>query len=522
MKEVLKELNKILDEVGSWQNADGSIKEAFCPLAHEKLKIVPALVQSVCEEIGQEQVAAAIALDMENWFDCGLKNAPSFVHTVLAFKAPQHGERSFFWGPLRLANAGDRRGYFLRAFLSECDEPKELEILSKKFPHPKNVCQPTHLLWGSKDIVNGNNVVFFPENIACSDDVVKQEYAAFFFNKHYGLYQNITLKTAHKIMPHDIEFFSEKINERETYIARCIWGYLHDYFHHQGRRPLNENLQIKIKRFTGLLEETKVDMQTYLTCRSENFPFSNEVAEFVMLERLFRYPQESDYKINFDSGTGLLALSYFLQNGGILVENDCFKFKGNFDEVVQALVFDIEQIEAIEDDREYILAAEKFVYNNLHINQNTREFIVPSIILKSPISTYLGQGKIVKNLNNVEALEKESKNWVEHNVVESEKVVIRSEIRQQKQLAFRDIYNDLSLGYQILLTQNEAQIIFGADIAGQYKKVDPANDDDLAYARSRLSPNHPNREIIKAAEEQRSRIIKRYITSSLNRIFEVP
>ncbi len=272
-------------------------------------------------------------------------------------------------------------------------------------------------LRGSKEIRNGNNVVFFPENISSSGPLLEQKYALFFFNKHYGLYRDLTLQTARNITPKDQQFTSSNLNKRENYIARCIWGYLHDYFHHQGSRPLDEHLGVKLNRFSGLLEEIKVDVKSFLLCKNDkSIPYADEIAEYILLERLFRYPQEPDYKTNLDSGTGLFALSYFLKHHAIGVENNRFHFCEEFNDFAGLLVSEIEAIESTPNDIEYLTEAKEMVARYLPCSGKNAEFCVPDMITNSPIGCLLGKSKALQNLHYRGALDLSSQLWVASNI----------------------------------------------------------------------------------------------------------
>lgn len=422
----LDSIGKKTEILSLWQHSDGSIDSAHLSRAQQALTDIIPFIERVCRFINQDNVSEAIGRDIREWILKGLDKPPVFSNTVREFKAPLHNERSFFWGPLRLANSGKRRGYFIRSFLSQCDEPPEISILKEQFPHPKNVCRFSHLLWGSNDMIHGNNLVFFPENIANPGGADVQQYALFFFNKYYDLYNDISLKTARAVFSSDHVFESEELSRRETYIARCMWGYLHDFFHHQGERPFDTNVQIKTRRITGVLEEIKVDMKTYLVCHEHDLPYAKEVEEFIILERLLRYPQEPDYKTNFDSGTGLLSLSFFIRMGGVIVVDNELRFTKSFNECVALLVSRIEEIEAISSDEDYIVEANKFVLQFLPIDSDSQRFGVSDEVLNSPIGQMLGKGEFLKNLYDVTALDSDSQEWAKRNlpppVPESEKI----------------------------------------------------------------------------------------------------
>ena len=149
----------------------------------------------------------------------------------------------------------------------------------------------------------------------------------------------------------------------ETYSARCIWGYLHDYFHHQGNRPLDQNIYIKTNFFTGLLEELKVDCQTIITCIDKEYiPYRNEIIEFILFERICRYPNEEDALKNFDSACGIFLFEYlYIKNTLVIYNNKIILKFEKLKQSLESLVYEISEIENEKDDIIYKNNAVEFV-----------------------------------------------------------------------------------------------------------------------------------------------------------------
>ncbi|HIP26126.1 MAG TPA: hypothetical protein EYG80_00535 [Flavobacteriaceae bacterium] len=314
----------------------------------------------------------ALFCDIDIWLKEGIDNIPSFTTSRDSLGIVLNNESIFFFGPIRIAN-GYRTGdnYRFEAFLARRSEPNDLgfKYMYSKYPHPKNICQSSILMAGTRGILSGNNLVFFPENILSNSPVVKQDYAIFFFNKFYDIYTKQTLPLINKIGLNQ-NLKSEELSNDENYKARCVWGYLHDYYHHIGLKPFDENIKIKTNFFVGILEEVKVDMQTLTTCLlDKGIPFSNEVSEFILLDRVFRYPTEGTWKKNFDSHTGLFLQTYFFQNE-ILLKNKDGSFtinRINLIEKIYKLIYMIEQLEREFDDDIYLSNAKNFVLSYIKI-----------------------------------------------------------------------------------------------------------------------------------------------------------
>lgn len=391
-----KEFVSAVNSLNSLQSVDGAIHATVDTTPVEFLvRTVLHHAVNIAVSLGRFEYAKALGGDFELWIDSGFRAKPDFKRSRDVLKPPSDGEFFFFVGPLRLAN-GQREGWKFECFLAAREEPgsEEYNELYSQYPHPKNICQSTHLLYGSSGLTQGNNIVFFPENIQASELLTEQGYAVFFFNKFYSIFNEITVRKATESCS-NIEIRNPGFNNRRgTYLARCIWGYLHDYYHHQGHRPFDQHIQIKTKWFTGLLEELKVDLQTYLTCIENRSVDAEMVAEFIVLDRMFRYPSESDWWRNFDSGTGILLLSYLYDCQLATVANDG-SINLSMSEVPCAAKYFIkivEQIEALENE-EYLVEAEKLVRSFLPERSNGARIGLPEFFDNTKVNELVGSVK---------------------------------------------------------------------------------------------------------------------------------
>lgn len=383
-------LNQV-NRIGALQLSNGSVEHRSKSEVFKLLtKIIPQ-AEALTQRFGQRIYGSALVSDLKTWSE-DVGKQPDFSASRDALIAPEDGAPFFFLGPLRLANGG-RKGWRLETFLSQREDPYSpaYQELYTQFPHPKNICQPSHLLSGSLGIMQGNNMVFFPENIQASRSLESQEYAVFFFNKFYDIYNKITIPKA--------QFVTDGImienptfgNRRANYLARCVWGYLHDYFHHQGIRPFDENVSIKTRWFTGLIEEIKVDLEVWLACHDSNIVDARVVAEFVLLERAFRYPCELDWNKNFDSGTGLLLLS-LLEKSGVLSITNNGSIQINNGQLPDIAHNFIEKARTLEylPDNEYLIAAKALVRQYLPENPNGTRIGFPPALSQSHMAKLVG------------------------------------------------------------------------------------------------------------------------------------
>lgn len=348
------------------------------------LKSISSELQVLATLLSLQNYADAICLDIQNWIQAGLDSVPDFSNTRSQFVLPADKAWTFFFGPYLTANAGVDRGFRCEFFLSFRDEPQVCHPLYLKYPHPKNICQSTRLLTASRGFFAGNSIVFFPENIKCNHKLERQHFALFFFNKFECIYRSITIPkvlelfgTQNAIFDGQ-EWLSPQLNTQEFYEARCIWGYLHDYFHHKGPRPFDEHLHLKIKWEVGLLEEIKTDCQTILTLLTDtDIAFHREIVEFIFFERLLRYPQQADAESNFDSGTGIFLLEWLLQHNAL--EFDLSNMKSTLDwakiqSCLQKLVTEILATEALPEN-DYVTKARALVGQYLRLETSGKKYL---------------------------------------------------------------------------------------------------------------------------------------------------
>ncbi|MFD7962470.1 DUF6421 family protein [Streptomyces zaomyceticus] len=339
------------------------------PLA--ALAEVRATVEGLSGLLSERQISATLA-DLDDWAKLGCEGVPDFDATRDTVPAPADGEAAAYIGPVILPNS-DRHEIHIEAFSVVRQDPDCTPYLQDVYPHPKAVFQSTRLLSASRGLREGNCVVFFPENIPAASRCTHQNFAWFFFNRHVDIYAQTLAITERLCGPGspfagDSGLVSPGIDPEDVYQARCVWGYMHDYFHHTGPRPLDQHLALKTKWRPGLLEELKVDMKSAIACFEEEVPFGPVVFEYILLERLFRYPAQPEPLRNFDSGTGF-ALGTWLAAHGLFTDDGrgrrALGSKAEIVECVRELVRRIEEIETVEDDDAYRTGAVDFLYGTL-------------------------------------------------------------------------------------------------------------------------------------------------------------
>jgi len=380
--EAVHELICYVDTFRALQEPSGRVVESP-DLAAALLGSIADIYGEITRSLGRGDLGAAAAQDIRSWLDRGLDQRPFFDNARAALRPPEDGEEVVVLAPILATNGPAPRGHYLEAFWAWRDEPGVCAEAARVFPHPKNKCQSLRLRAGSRGFATGNCIVFFPENICGATEVVGQDYAMFFFNKFRPIYLRHTMPIVRRLFgPRDTLFarsrwISETMEAAACYAARCLWGYLHDYFHHQGPRPFDENMQLKLNWFTGLLEEIKCDARAALAVINERLPFHEEIFEFVLFERMLRYPRQPDAPRNFDAGTGVLLFEWLTRHraietpGGRLV----FELPATL-EALDRLVATIESLERLEESA-YRAEARAFVRSLLPAGGKDERFSIP-------------------------------------------------------------------------------------------------------------------------------------------------
>lgn len=391
------ELIPLSEKLKLIQVDNGAIELKQHVYATQLLEIIKDKLKFICERLNTIDLYHAQCTDIDNWLKKGLDTPPYFDVTKRTYKPMLNRDVSFFWGPTIMANAGTKRGHFFEGFLVLRDEPEECEALYTRFPHPKNICQSCHLLVGTSGFSEGNCLVFFPENIKSNHKDEIQTYAVFFFNKFHSIYNQITVPSVKSLVASP-QLHSSQLNKRDAYVARCIWGYLHDYFHHCGAKPFDENVYLKTRWAVGVLEEIKVDMQTLKVCLEQKIPFSKEISEFILYERLVRYPQEADYSNNFDSATGFTLLSWFERYSAVKVLTNTIEIDWKqLLKVIPIIVNTIEDIESAPTDEMVIAKANSFLFGN-YLERPKGRFSPAKNINVAPLTQYFGKSDECMNM----------------------------------------------------------------------------------------------------------------------------
>jgi len=322
---------------------------------------------------GADQVADAFAQDTALWLEDGLDRPPDFSHTVHAFPRTHLGQPVFALACVKTPNGPEPKGNFWETFLAIRDQPAELPEVQRQWPMDQNAPESARLLIGSHGFANGACVVFFHENVAASD-FGTSSFAICFHNRYFGLFRGITLRRVHAMWPSS-EWQCASAKAPDMYAVAGIRSHLHDYYHMQGPLPLSQHLQLKTTFVSGIVEELRVDLEAVLAGQASCSDWAEMLAEFVLLERMFRYPAQNDALRNFDAASGVLLYEYF-RRCGVVSKQAPFALEHALN-AAHHLLDELRTLEAA-GPAQYRQATVEFVFSYLGLPQDGGRYSMPA------------------------------------------------------------------------------------------------------------------------------------------------
>jgi hypothetical protein len=366
----------LVHELQRYQHADGSILPRHRAAAGTALSVLREQLHGSALFPGRSR--AAFDHDLAAWRAADLESSPRFDASRDAIEGPEDKELALYAGPAFMPNSGSVAPLFQLVLIMR-DEPESLSEVRDRYPHMDSACQSTRVLTGSLQAREGLCVVLFPENIPAATAVTRQKFAWFFMNKHIPVYQwtldRIRRRCGDSLFAEGDPLASPRLDDEGMYDTRCCWAHLHEHHHQVGPRPLASNLALKTQRYTGLLEELKVDCQSMQACqRDAALPYRLEVLEFVLFDRLFRYPCAADALSNDDAGAGILLGTWLLRHGVLTGRDGRVQLASRAETVraVDALVSEILALEEL-DEAQYLKSAENFTLSVLDPPQRAGE-----------------------------------------------------------------------------------------------------------------------------------------------------
>jgi hypothetical protein len=248
--------------------------------------------------------------------------------------------------------------------------------LSGKFP--SNTC-PIVLEGHSAGFDARVVVALFPENHI--DNRQEHDDRIFYFiDKFVERHVRITQKMIRHVMRPDSLPLLREATTLDIERAASHWVWLHEYHHRQGHLPLPQWLPLKSLKPLAGLEELRVDLSGLLVClRDADLPprLAHMTYEFILAERLLRYPVEGSKKPNYDAVASQVLFQYLLRHGGLALENGRIALLPELPEALASFLAEVTAIEATIAHRtpaEVQQALLAFVNGYVEVDPATRDY----------------------------------------------------------------------------------------------------------------------------------------------------
>lgn len=199
--------------------------------------------------------------------------------------------------------------------------PVEIEaFLSQHFPD--SAALAVTLLGFTAGFAHEESVALFPENFIADREPSPDHKIFYFVDRFRQRFETVTLPALHFGTGTGFETLLDLLPS-EVISLSAAWVHLHEYFHKKGFLPLPAFLKLKSTKTAAALEEVRVDAASILACahhaqRGEHRAAT--IAQFILAERLLRYPLMSSPDQNYDSRSSQLLLQYLCSHEAAFIE----------------------------------------------------------------------------------------------------------------------------------------------------------------------------------------------------------
>jgi hypothetical protein len=169
----------------------------------------------------------------------------------------------------------------------------------------------------------------------------REDYKAYYFiDKFVDRFKSFTLpEIAGRWSPTAFPALHDADNAA-LYSASATWVSLHEAYHRQGYLPIPEFLYEKSTRNGGGIEEMRVDL---LACvklgrQMTQDPEAQLAFQYILAERLIRYPLQSAPSENYDARASVALFSYLRRKGVIARRGGRLYFEGGSERLLSALL----------------------------------------------------------------------------------------------------------------------------------------------------------------------------------------
>lgn len=192
-------------------------------------------------------------------------------------------------------------------------------------------------------------VAVFGENYI--DASLSEEHRAYYFiDKFVDRFQRYTRPRIEELWS-PTSFSNLLAADTDTLIqSNAIWVHMHEYHHRSGFLPLPKHLNDKSTRNGAGAEELRVDIFSILALSklTADDPIIRTAQQYILAERLIRYPLQASPESNYDARSSVALQSYLTRHGVISKRGGKLYFEGGFERLLWALSSLAAKITALE------------------------------------------------------------------------------------------------------------------------------------------------------------------------------
>ncbi|MFE6781139.1 DUF6421 family protein [Streptomyces sp. NPDC057680] len=348
------ELKSVVEEIRTWQSADGSIdfEREDAPgkaLAGLTLDRVIAAVEQLSPLVPHDAAYhRALVADLRKWVGSGFA-VPDFLDSLLAFQPAADrvdGLQHLVLFPMYTQNGNPDRN--LEAVVLRMVWPEWLAELERtRYDNPL-FCGITF-----EDFTAGydtNSAVLFPETIAVREAPERFTWGGIFCDREAARFRKVTEAAVDTLgiqLPADIAAMIDDQERCEK--AFVLWDMVHDRTHSHGDLPFDPFMIKQRQPFWMYgLEELRCDLTAFkeaVKLEAEGNTHGRDVQYAVLFDRMFRFPLSGDRNRNYDGLGGQLLFAYLHKNDVVRWTDNTLKIDWQrAPEVTNQLCADIEKL----------------------------------------------------------------------------------------------------------------------------------------------------------------------------------
>jgi hypothetical protein len=292
-----------------------------------KYKIVKAV-----DAARREILEAGLEKDRKSIADCIIRNLSPYSENLHVRAMLEEAKRgSIASGTLLDLTYSDDPDFILGFFEVPYNQSAFLEAAAvERVEIPKQVLRltptsealPVTVRACTEGLSNPLAVAVFAEHYVEAE--LKEHHKAYYFiDKFVDRFKRYTIPTIRRFW--DTAMFDQMLeaDDETLYRMAAIWVWMHEYYHRKGYLPIPKYLKEKSTRNGGGAEELRADMLSILALSGipDPDPIIYQTIQYILAERLIRYPLQATPQENYDARSSVALFSY-LSRHGVLTQAD--------------------------------------------------------------------------------------------------------------------------------------------------------------------------------------------------------